>query len=236
MHVRQFLLLLILVIPHFGASLGAESPPPEGFPDDQKAAAAQIVVPAVHYREVPLQKVVQDLQLKSKGQLGNPDSMVNIIVALQREPMPAVTIEAEGRSVWEVLNDVAGKAGCEVQEESHALIIREKGAARFPQVRAGPGVDLKQARAKLCKIVFPRAEFLEVPVEESPEFLMNWTRKLDPTGAGLKISVKKPRGSARGRPFTFEVRQIPVLELVRYIAGVSGLAVTVEKSGLVLSP
>jgi hypothetical protein len=103
----------------------------------------------------------------------------------------------------------------------------EEGAAGGP-AQAGPAVS------KAGKIIIPKIEFREATVPEVVEFLRQKALELDPEKIGLKILLKP--GAESDAKLTLMLTNIPLIEAIRYVAGLGNLKWQATPDGFVLEP
>ncbi len=96
---------------------------------------------------------------------------------------------------------------------------------------AKPGALEEKARL----IVVPHMEFVEAPLASVVEFLASKSRELDPDKKGINILIHAPP-QAQAAKVTLNLRDIPLLDAVRYVAGIAGLKMTAGENALMLSP
>jgi general secretion pathway protein D len=120
------------------------------------------------------------------------------------------------------------------------------------QVRVPEAAGIER---KLTTLIIPKAEFKDATVRETVDFIYAKTKQLDtkepdPAKRGVPFALKAisinpipgPNAPLTGlaSPFksrvTLSVANIPLGELIRYVAAVADLDVVVEKDVVVLSP
>lgn len=96
---------------------------------------------------------------------------------------------------------------------------------------AKPGALEEKAR----RIVVPRMEFVEAPLASVVEFLTFKSRELDSEKKGVNILVHAPK-EAQTAKITLNLRNVPLLEALEYIAQASGLELVAYQHALRLEP
>jgi hypothetical protein len=222
--------------------------------------AQRIEIPRVDFRETALREACEFLSQKSR-QL-NP-KRVNIII--DGEVPGRITLRLEKRPLLVVIREATAQVGCEVQEEPYALVIRAKGAPKLPAVVAPKGANLDEIRKRLDQIVIPKADFRETKLEEAIEFLgnknfqlnpenaVNVVLRLDDHGGGTAPAPPAPAGipglaadpianaapisvGAAGRRINLICDDVPLLEVLRYTAGLAGLEIELTPTEIVIRP
>jgi len=93
-------------------------------------------------------------------------------------------------------------------------------------------LDPKQVKMqeRLKRIVIPTANFREAAPIDIVTYLSELSRKLDPKGEGVNIVLQATSGS----PVTLWLRQIPLADVLKYSADLSGLQVRLDAEAVVL--
>jgi hypothetical protein len=89
-------------------------------------------------------------------------------------------------------------------------------------------------RRKAERIVIPVFEFKEATLDEALEFLRKKAVESDPEKTGVKI-VLKP-GTTSDARLTISLRDVPVIEALRYITGLANLEYLATADALVVQP
>src|SRR5215207_1854003 len=161
----------------------------EDAPANATQAAERVILPKVDFRETELHEGV-DFLIHVGRKYAKHTARLNVILAVPPGPRPKITLQRQNESLLATLKESAAQAGCEVQGEAHALVVRAKGAPPLPAIAAAAGVNGKAIRAKLDQIVLPRVDFRESTVREAIEFLVQKMKQLDPNGAGVSVVLK----------------------------------------------
>jgi hypothetical protein len=145
--------------------------------------------------------------------------------------------------VIEAMRYVTGLANLEFVVTPDALVVQPIGAGGaavapvpLPNVAAadapnGAGAE-SAALKKAEKIIIPRIELREATLAETVDFLRVKTREIDPDGKGINILVKgQVPNSAR---ITLSLTNIPLIEALRYAAGLTEFKLKIEPNVLVL--
>ncbi|MEP6670695.1 MAG: M56 family metallopeptidase [Chthoniobacter sp.] len=88
------------------------------------------------------------------------------------------------------------------------------------------------ALKKAEKIIIPRIEFREATLAEALDLLRAKARAADPDGKGVNVLVKAEVNA--DLRITLSLTNVPLIEGVRYVAGLANLELRVEPYGLVL--
>lgn len=209
---------------------------------------------------------VREAVAKLCAAVSKEGEQLNVIVDLPSEYGPRVTFQAEMWSVSKILEEIARQGGCELYVETFAVVIRKKGAGPIPPIRGEPDVvrfwQKWLAPVLFPRVDFRDAslrEAIDFIVQKSkqlgPERGMNLVAKRDGVrvaGAGVQAShgrgipgldsaLPSDQPAVTEQPqqlsgISMDVRNMPILELLRYTAGVAGCEVTAEKKGLFLTP
>ncbi|MBI5684615.1 MAG: hypothetical protein HZC54_06015 [Verrucomicrobia bacterium] len=91
------------------------------------------------------------------------------------------------------------------------------------------------AALKAAKIMVPHVEFQEASLADVAGFLTFKSRELDPDKKGINIIVHAPK-EAQAAKITLNLRNVPLLDAVRYASNVAGLKMTTTENALMLGP
>lgn len=225
--------------------------------------ARATILPKVEFAQSELREAVSVLTILTEKRAG---AGMNVLVAIPFREAPLVTLRSEGKSAFEILKELAGQTGCQVHEEKSALILRKKDAGPIPPIRGNAAVIAmweKQASGLVMpKADFRDAtvrESLEFVIQKSkqlnPEAGLNVELKMTPTAEAKVGAVAKAANIPGGIPglpeaapglakdhrvgpplITISMKQIPVLDLLRYIAALGELEVAAEETKLLIQP
>ena len=92
---------------------------------------------------------------------------------------------------------------------------------------------------KLEKIIFPTVQFKDATIQQAVEYLRVKSRDLDtiseaPGQRGVSFVVKM--GSATPAPISLDLKNVPLLEALRYCTELSGLKYRVEPHAVMVAP
>ncbi|MFZ2641682.1 MAG: M56 family metallopeptidase, partial [Verrucomicrobiia bacterium] len=224
-------LLLLLTASLVNDAGGKLSPPAK--PGTAEEKARRIMVPRLEFQEASLATVVDFLEDASRA--FDPEKKgVNII--LQMPPgakPPAITLNLREVPLFDAVRYTAEVAGLTMVADENALVLSpaKAPAAGTPRLAAPVGAAAEKAK----RIVVPRMEFAEAPLSSVVEYLKDASCTLDPEKKGVNIILRIPPG-AKSPAITLNLREVPLLDAVRYTAEVAGLKMTADENALVLSP
>lgn len=118
-------------------------------------------------------------------------------------------------------------------------------AALYSQEEGEEVIDVNEAaaicaiEAKLDGIVFPYFEFNETPFEACLDFLCEWSIKLDIKESDLKkkgVRIVSNAPESNERLITFARNDLPLGEMLQYVARLGGAMVRLEPDGVYLDP
>ncbi|QQL43951.1 Amuc_1098 family type IV pilus outer membrane protein [Sulfuriroseicoccus oceanibius] len=160
------------------------------------------------------------------------------IERVEREKMNYAAV-ARTRTRAELVSEV--DAGWETPKVE--ILARDgeiSGRSFTPEEAAGRDAILK-ARRNLGKMVVDRVSFDEATVSDVLRFLTSKTRSLDPKGEGINFVLKDAMdaegnmSNAGEKMISLDLRNVPVMEVVRYTARLAGLNYRIEPYAVVLS-
>lgn len=103
------------------------------------------------------------------------------------------------------------------------------GAAEGREAAAGaPRGGRETIQRKLREMVIAQIDFSEATVGEVMEYLRVRTRDLDPTGKGIDFVNGVPADQPL-KPISLNLREVPVEEVLRYVADIAGITYKVEE-------
>jgi len=92
-----------------------------------------------------------------------------------------------------------------------------------------------ETRKKLNDLVIPNINFNNASIEEAAGFFNRQSKDLDPTGAGISFVVR-PQAAAAARRFNLNLRQMPLIQALRYATEAAGVKFKVEEFAVVIVP
>jgi len=195
--------------------------------------AAKIVVPRVEFQEASLADVVNFFAFKSR-ELDPEKKGVNILLQAPPEAQAAkITLNLRDVPLLDAVRYTAEIAGLKMTAGEHALVL---SAAKAPAAGTPrPAAPAGAAAEKASRIVMPLLEFQEAPLNDVLGFLAEKSRQLDPAKKGVNIILQAPSG-AKLPAITLSLRNIPLLEAMKYVAQVSGLELAADEHALRLQP
>jgi len=192
--------------------------------------AAKIVVPHMEFQEASLADVVNFLTFKSR-ELDPDKKGINILVHVPKEAQAArITLNLRDVPLLDAVRYVAGIAGLKMTASENALVI---GPAKVQA--AGTPLPAGAAAEKAKRIVVPLLEFRDAPLNDVLSFLVEQSRRLDPDKKGVNILwVALP--SETPPAITLNLRNIPLLEALSFIAQIAGCELAADDHTLRLTP
>ncbi|HSI15500.1 MAG TPA: M56 family metallopeptidase [Chthoniobacter sp.] len=199
--------------------------------DETKEAAAQIVIPKLEFRDATLQEAVATLQQKVTEASGDKPA-ISIVAAPSVEANPAkITVSLTQIPLAEAVKYLAGLANQTLDFRPGAIVIGtlppDAFAAGFPPPLPGPQLD-GPVRKKAIEIVIPKFEIRDATLAEAIDALTKQAVAFDPEKKGIKIQfVPGPVPAGGINPeearITIDLTNIPLIEAIKYVAGLAGL-------------
>ncbi len=125
-----------------------------------------------------------------------------------------------------MLNDVNRAWEAEVPVKNlSGMFGGQEGAAGAQQ--AGTRNGREAIQKKLRELIISQVDFSEASLEEVLEYLRVRTRDLDPAGKGVDFVVSVPADHP-ARPVSLNLREVPVEEVLRYVADMAGVTYKVD--------
>lgn len=236
--------------PKTAATATASVSAPNASPTLKKAHG--IILPKIEFREATLAEALDFLRAKAK-ELDPDKSGVNIVLTpgidtvrlgnTDMRPADArITMSLTNVPLDDAVRYVTGLAGLKLRVEPNALVLEAppataSGDAKTPTTLAVPTIvapDESAALKKAEKIIFPKIETREATLPEMLDFLRAKAIELDPDKTGVNI-VLQP-GTESDARITVSLTNIPLIEALRYTAGLANLEVRAEPNALILAP
>lgn len=105
--------------------------------------------------------------------------------------------------------------------------------AMLVQIERQIGPDNTMLRKSYEKIILPRVEFAEVSLEEAVQAVRMLSMKATDNKVAPNVIVKSPE--AAKKPITLSLSQVPLSEVLNYLAQLTGSRLTYDKTAVVIS-
>lgn len=220
----------------------ADAPPA----DEAKALLAKklstIVLPQVEFRGASLEEAIEFLRIKSRqfDTSTTDDKQKGVPIILRKEDGPPVSIGVNLTNIplVEALRYVTELADYQYQVTAYAVLVQKRGQnakppAATPDGAGRPPVAAGNAHA-VGQIIIPEIKMRGASLEEAVEFIRLKSRDMDPHQQGANIIIK-PGGKANAR-ITLDLKDIPVLEALHYIAELANYRLNVDAQAYFLTP
>ena len=207
-----------------------EKMPAAAKPGDAEERARRIVIPRTEFQEASPEDVVNFLVSKSR-ELDPDKKGVNIFVHAPKEAQAArITLNLRDIPLLDAVKYVAAIAGLKMTAGENALML---SPANAPAAEAPRPAGAAAEKAK--RIVVPLLEFRDAPLNDVLNFLVAQSLQLDPDKKGVNIVLQTPP-DAKPATITLNLRNIPLLEALKYIAQLGGLELEADDYSLRLTP
>jgi beta-lactamase regulating signal transducer with metallopeptidase domain len=225
-------------------------------PEEVRKRLEAIIIPELIVSETPLTEVLDFLSEKSR-ELDPAKQGVNLVhLPAEGASAPTITLTLKSVPLSEAIRYVAALSDLEVEFGDPSVTLRPRATAPKPEAPAaattpgtvpgmasGPKTTVlvttaeKNKTAELAaRLVLPRADFREAPLPEVIQFLQEKSIELDPEKRGLNFVLKAP-----GQPtpdsilINLSLREVPLSDVLRYVAELAGLKLRFEENAVVLS-
>jgi beta-lactamase regulating signal transducer with metallopeptidase domain len=228
---------LLLLITATLVNGGGEKPVPPSKPAAAEEKAKRLVAPKLEFQEAPLEDVVNYLVDLSR-QLDPDRKGVNIL--LQMTPgakSPVVTLNLHNIPLLDALRYTADLTGLKVVVGENVIVLQSPALALSAGVSAPPrpaapgGAAAEKARQLVVRLL----QFREAPLKDVVDYLVEQSRQLDPDKKGINILLQAPPG-AKPPTITLELRNIPLLEALGFIAQIAECELAADDYTLRLVP
>ncbi len=208
-------------------------PRPAAQPSAAAEKAKRITVARVDFQEAPLEDVVEFLKDESR-ELDPEKKGVNILLHAPPATRAAkITLQLRDVPLFDAVRYTADIAGLKLTAGENVLLL---SPAKVPAVGTLPSAARSSvAGEKARRIVVPLLDFKDAPLNDVLAFLDDQDRELDPDKKGVNILLQAPPG-AKLPTITLNLRNIPLLEALGYIAQLADCELAVDDHALRLVP
>lgn len=181
-------------------------------------------------------------QLRETGQLDLAEKRYEDVLALD----PFNRVATDGiRKIYEERSLVAEEARNlaslqnqrEVREAWNNIYPRKAGSSGGAEITgpmtASPNFDLEQ---KMKKTLIPEVDFTDADLETVRRALNSLSRTYDPGAEKVGINFVVSADVTLAQPISLRLRQVPLSEVVRYVAQIAGVKARLTEVGITFSP
>lgn len=197
-----------------------------------------IVLPSIEFSDASLDEAIGFLQARSNEL--SPAGGVNFILSGDEELRNTpVTLKLQNVSLGQALWFLSGIARLEISIDQHAVMLSK--ATEWKRRPVKPSAADKAVMQKLREIVVPGVEFSSVPLGDAIDLMRSYSSQLDttepdPKKRGINF-VFIPDPAAEKEPeVTFTLNRVPLSEVLRYTAELTGFEARIEKGVVVIAP
>ncbi len=215
----------------------AEVQPKKATPAPAKLSAMEkaekIILPKIEFVDATVTEAVTFLTAKSRA-LDPEKTGVNIVLKLPEGDTTKLSLSLEDIPLSEALKYLTGLANLKIGTTPDAILLQPvEGQAALAEPAAGTpeAALLKRARS----IVLPSVEFKDATVTECVDFLRAKSRDLDPQKKSVNILVMPSKTSGDVK-ITLNLTNVSVVDVLNYVAELSGLKLEVNASAFALHP
>jgi hypothetical protein len=195
-------------------------------------AAAEIILPQIDFEDVSLTEAIEYLRIKSR----NPDRRkrgVNFLLTDQRAAsQKRFSLALADVPVTEAMHKIAAVTGWKVRFDPRVAVL-----TRGPHLPAPRPAVQSPLVERASYIVFPQVQFEGATMEEAVELLRIPRECQDIAGAmpkPMNIVTHLPRRLATAENISMDLRDVSMLDVLGYIAELSGLQLRVDEKAFVL--
>lgn len=200
---------------------------------DLEELSRVVIFPHVSFQGATIAEVIEYLRVKGRGCDAESGALTEVNVVLlanSEESGSSLSIDVKNISWNDALRYVAEMAGLKFRFQTHAAVISPVDKALDGQIQImGKGL----AKAQADKIILKAVDLQQVTIGEVIEFVRLKTRDLDPAKKGVSITVGP--GASLDKTVDLTLKQIPISELLRYCAELTGHSLSADDRTFVLS-
>lgn len=147
---------------------------------------------------------------------------------------PGVVVERiDGKHLTVTLR--RGEQTCVLHAGPGPDIARKAGDQPPPAGGAAVPAAMTAPALRAAKIVVPSLELVEAPLPDVVEFLLAKSREQDPEKKGVNIVLQLPP-EAKPPAITLNLRDIPLLDALQYVARIAGMELATDERTIRLQP
>jgi hypothetical protein len=205
--------------------------------------ASYIVFPQVQFEGATMEEAVELLRIPRECQdiAGAMSKPMNIVTHLPTRLATAEVISLDLRdvSMLDVLGYIAELSGLQLRVDENAFVLGESVPAvqdKTKHAKPRSASKLSKLEERASKIIVPKIEFAEATVEGCLEFLRLKTPTLhNQEGDSLAVNVRLVAPDNAALPsITLFLRDIPLSDVLHYVAELAGLELRVDEDAYVL--
>lgn len=201
----------------------------------------RIVFPHIQFSGATLEEVVEFLTVKSKAyDTAEPDeARKGVPFRILRRPGTESIISLDLKKVplGEAVRYVTELAGMKFRVESHAVIIIPATGSTPVTSATSAAAQIQKGRAgELArKIIIPQIHLKNATLEEAVEFLRTLNRDVENGPPEIPNIIIKP-GASSGTKISLRLKEVPLIEALRYIAELSNHTLQWDDHSFILEP
>lgn len=200
----------------------------------------QIIVPDIFPTDITLEDALEILRVKSREfdttTTDTSQKGVNLVmIGGSDKKLPAsVGLRLKDVPLSETLRYITELVGMKYVVEPYAVAIREKNDERGPS--KGPSTNT--LRLKMEKIILPTVQFQDATIEEAVEHLRTSRACLDADDHSRTTMtlnyVLKLRPNDKRPKISLDLKDIPLIEALRYCAEIAGATLRYDRFAVVI--
>lgn len=203
----------------------------------------RIILPQVQFSGATLEEAVEFLRAKART-LDTLESDpkrrgVNILLRKDAGTGAQISLDLKDVPLMEALRYTTELAGVKFRVEPYAVLIEpasEPKIVRAPASTSSPAPKLTGKAAEVAqKIVLPQVQFRDATLEEALEFIRTKNRHAEDGSLGIPNIILKP-GAASTAQITLDLKDVPLIEALRYIAELSNHTLRSDDHAFILEP
>jgi hypothetical protein len=188
-----------------------------------------VTIRRVAFREATMGSAVEYLRQHAQTSAGSSVN-INTVILSPLDAFPPVSLELNNIPLMEAVRYLCEQAGADYAVEPYAIVITKQ--TKTTTFRNKPQFPAQQPL--LSMLVVPQVDFKEASLADSLTALKAQAALLT-NGAVTVNFVTKISTDPPPPPITLRLRDIPFMELLRYICDASHASFTVEQHGIVIT-
>lgn len=202
----------------------------------------RIVLPHLQFSGATLEEAIEFLIVKSKEyDTAEPDATrKGVPFRILRRPGTESTLSLDLKKVplGEAVRYVTELAGMKFKVEPHVvIIIPATGSTPVTAATSAPAQIQKGRAGELGrKIILPQVQFKEATLEEAAEFIRTQVQTACDRMEESPLNIIIKPGAPAGIKISLSLKEVPLMEALRYLAELSNHTLRADDQGFILEP
>ncbi|MBB5036072.1 M56 family metallopeptidase [Prosthecobacter dejongeii] len=202
----------------------------------------RIVLPDIQFSGATLEEVVEFLTVKAKEydttETDETRKGVPFLILLRPGPQKIISLDLKKVPLVEAIRYVSELAGMKFRVEPHAVIfVPATGSTPLIKATPTPAQNPKGRAGELDrKIILPQVQLKEATLEEAAEYLRTQVQTACDRMQESPLNIIIKPGAPAGLKISLSLKEVPLVEALRYLAELSNHTLRADDQGFILEP